>query len=228
MLYVVVAILIFGLFFGFELYRRNSLIKRQFNSVETRLSYCFYESLGNALIGIMIVGLDFLLIWGFIEIMKVDLDIIKCLGLIAYYFIASWLIIVGIYAVFIRKIAKIVKSIEPFLLVNSKLRIITSVNDAKVSDLWRKMLCIVPLLIIYCMIENPMNIYDMFSDVKPVQYEGNNTIFSQILQEVANTEALVKSTRYNLLSVTEKLYNMLQIGIYSILAILAWVLYRIR
>lgn len=95
---------------------------------------------------------------------------------------------------------------------------------------WLILLIIVPLT---SMLLSQGKSLDFYFNLPASQYETNNTVFSQILQEVANTDAHIRSTRmsveYGFRELSNRLYKTIITGIISATAMLGLlIIYRTR
>ena len=98
---------------------------------------------------------------------------------------------------------------------------------------WLILLIIVPLTSMLLSQGKSSDFYFDLFNLPASQYETNNTIFSQILQEVANTDAHVRSTRmsveYGFRELSNRLYKTIIAGIISATAMLGLlIIYRTR
>ena len=139
-------------------------------------------------------------------------------------------IIIGGLA-YVQKLAKKLETVESEISFQSPLHDLIKLSNVDIGKLWPKCFYAIPALVIIYMIYNA-EFSSAITNIPPVQYKGNDTIFSQILQEVANTDAHVQSAQVSLQTdikqAVGKLYDMIQIGFLFMFIMLTIVIYRTK
>ena len=95
---------------------------------------------------------------------------------------------------YIQRLTKKLATVESEIPLQSPLRDLIKLNTVDMGKLWTKCFYVIPVLILFYM-EYNADFSSATTNIPPVQYESNGTIFSQILQEVANTDAHVQSAQ---------------------------------
>ncbi len=162
--------------------------------------------------------------------MGTSLHIYILLVILILYVYCSGIIIGGL--AYIQTLAKKLATVESEISLQSPLRDLIKLSNVEMGKLWTKCFYAIPALVIIYMVAYNAEFSSAITNIPPVRYKGNDTIFSQILQEVANTDAHVQSAQVSLQTdikqAVVKLYDMMQIGFLFMFIMLTIIIYRTR
>ena len=219
--FILLAAFILFIFSWFvEIYSRFATAKRNGNEANIP-KYVFWGLLCSLAINIAV---DFLLL-----LIAFAISTLKDNKIVEYeIFCYAGLIILGasvFYFIYIKRLVDLLLPLEDYMSGNNPLRFILRFRGYKDVMLF-VIATIIPLLIMDIIGDDGK--FHQF-DFNPDVYENNHTIFSQILQEVADIKADTRTVRYDMMYSMNKLFNIIVGGITSMTAVLAiLIMYRTR